>query len=111
MDADECTLLGDAIHAMPPTAGAGANTAIVDANLLRHELCAVARDGGPILAAIGRYEEQMRRFAFKYVIDAERNLNNGINDSPLALGLTRTAFGVINRVGPLRSAMTRSIAA
>jgi hypothetical protein len=53
----------------------------------------------------------MRRFAFKYVADAERNLNKGINDSPLALGLTRTAFGVINRVGPLRRAMTRSIAA
>ncbi len=94
------TLLGDAIHAMPPTAGAGANTACVDANTLRHELNTVIRDGVPISSAIGRYEAQMRAFAFKYVAAAERNLSYGISANPLALGLTRTALSVINRVGP-----------
>jgi 2-polyprenyl-6-methoxyphenol hydroxylase-like FAD-dependent oxidoreductase len=55
------TLLGDAIHTMSPTGGAGANTALKDTA----ELCeAIVRAGGSITEeAIGQYEEAMREYA------------------------------------------------
>jgi len=59
------TLLGDAIHAMSPARGSGANTALRDAGVL-HRTLAGAAPGGPapdgqaLLAAVGGYEAQMR---------------------------------------------------
>ncbi|KAJ3017011.1 hypothetical protein HKX48_003764 [Thoreauomyces humboldtii] len=52
------TLLGDAIHPMPPTAGSGANTALGDAALLTEAL----RKGGRE-ADIAAYENEMREVA------------------------------------------------
>ncbi|SHG75170.1 FAD-dependent oxidoreductase [Streptoalloteichus hindustanus] len=59
------TLLGDAIHATSPTGGNGANTALRDADLLRHCLTEGRRD---LLGAIGDYERQM----FEYGAEAVR---------------------------------------
>ncbi|MCJ1373963.1 hypothetical protein MMC20_005193 [Loxospora ochrophaea] len=51
----QVTLLGDSIHAMPPTAGSGANVALQDAAALVNAL----KDG---ISAdrIGKYEDEMR---------------------------------------------------
>jgi 2-polyprenyl-6-methoxyphenol hydroxylase-like FAD-dependent oxidoreductase len=58
------TLLGDAIHAMSPARGSGANTAFLDAA----NLCAVLAAGGTdIVAAIGGYEAKMRDYGFAAV--------------------------------------------
>jgi len=57
------TLLGDAIHAMPPNRGSGANTALQDAGRLCHYLL----DGGRLLDAVAAYEEEMRRDGFEAV--------------------------------------------
>ena len=46
------TLLGDAIHCMPPTGGVGANTALWDAA----NLCELLKDG---VDGVARYEEKM----------------------------------------------------
>ncbi|MGW6282934.1 FAD-dependent oxidoreductase [Kribbella sp. NPDC055071] len=51
--------LGDAIHAMSPAGGEGANTAFADAALL----VAAVRSGEPIGRAVARYHEQMRAMA------------------------------------------------
>ncbi|WP_125132121.1 FAD-dependent monooxygenase [Microbacterium sp. 10M-3C3] len=58
------TLLGDAIHAMPPTFGAGANSALRDAAALTKALQDVVSDGRDLLEAIGDYERQMREEVF-----------------------------------------------
>ncbi|MEY9847266.1 FAD-dependent oxidoreductase [Streptacidiphilus sp. MAP5-3] len=56
------TVLGDAIHAMSPARGSGANTALQDAGLLCHVLTEAAPDEKSLLAAVGAYEAQMREY-------------------------------------------------
>jgi 2-polyprenyl-6-methoxyphenol hydroxylase-like FAD-dependent oxidoreductase len=58
------TLLGDAIHAMPPSFGAGANSALRDAASLVRALDDAASGRRPLLDAIGAYEEDMREAVF-----------------------------------------------
>jgi 2-polyprenyl-6-methoxyphenol hydroxylase-like FAD-dependent oxidoreductase len=58
------TVLGDAIHAMSPARGSGANTALRDAALLARELQA---GHSTVESAIGVYEAQMRGYGFAAV--------------------------------------------
>jgi 2-polyprenyl-6-methoxyphenol hydroxylase-like FAD-dependent oxidoreductase len=53
------TLLGDAVHAMPPTGGVGANTALRDAATLAGELLAAARGATSLGDAVASYERVM----------------------------------------------------
>jgi 2-polyprenyl-6-methoxyphenol hydroxylase-like FAD-dependent oxidoreductase len=61
------TLLGDAIHTMPPTGGVGANTALRDAQTLLAELTG----GAPLVEAVAAYERVMLPRGFEVV---ERSL-------------------------------------
>lgn len=58
------TLLGDAIHAMPPTFGAGANSALRDAASLATQLQRVNHGGTDVVDAIADYEHDMRTQIF-----------------------------------------------
>jgi len=62
--ASRVTVLGDAIHAMSPARGSGANTALQDAALLCQVL---TTDGSDVVAAIGEYERQMREYGYAAV--------------------------------------------
>jgi 2-polyprenyl-6-methoxyphenol hydroxylase-like FAD-dependent oxidoreductase len=55
------TLLGDAVHSMPPTGGVGANTALRDAETL----VGVLKKSG--IEGVGDYENQMREYAAEMV--------------------------------------------
>ncbi|EPS25773.1 hypothetical protein PDE_00709 [Penicillium oxalicum 114-2] len=57
------TLLGDAIHVMPPTGAMGANTALRDAADLARRIAHVGGLGGVDGALIGNYEASLREFA------------------------------------------------
>jgi 2-polyprenyl-6-methoxyphenol hydroxylase-like FAD-dependent oxidoreductase len=74
------TLLGDAIHAMSPARGSGANTALRDAALLTAELTAAARGAKPPktpVQAIGCYERQMTGYGFAAVRASRAELAGG----------------------------------
>ncbi|MFD5461906.1 FAD-dependent oxidoreductase [Kitasatospora sp. NPDC127059] len=63
------TLLGDAIHPMPPSAGQGANTALRDAELLCRSLTAVHRGEAEPATAVEEYELLMLDRGFAAVAD------------------------------------------
>ncbi|MCX2715352.1 FAD-dependent oxidoreductase [Mycolicibacterium sp. J2] len=58
------TLLGDAIHAMPPSFGAGANSALRDAAALTAVLARIAAGETGVLDGIAVYEADMRAAVF-----------------------------------------------
>jgi 2-polyprenyl-6-methoxyphenol hydroxylase-like FAD-dependent oxidoreductase len=64
------TLLGDAIHAMTPTLGRGANVAMRDGALLARGLRAVAKGEIRLGDALKIYEENMLRYGFQVVREA-----------------------------------------
>jgi salicylate hydroxylase len=59
-EAGAITLLGDAIHAMSPAGGLGANTALCDASVLAEKLAGAARGGESLTEAVRAYESNMR---------------------------------------------------
>jgi 2-polyprenyl-6-methoxyphenol hydroxylase-like FAD-dependent oxidoreductase len=72
-------LLGDAAHAMEPTLGQGANSAIVDAAVLTLEL-----GRSPVDDALARYEERRRPAVTKVQRNADRLARMSRLQSPLA---------------------------
>ncbi|MEU7898715.1 NAD(P)/FAD-dependent oxidoreductase [Nonomuraea sp. NPDC049152] len=100
------TLIGDAIHNMPPTAGVGANTAILDARLLTHNLVEYVNGRMSMAEAVGGYESEMRDYAFKAVALAMRNLKMGVSANPVQRAFTKTLFRFFNAVPPIRRRMT-----
>jgi 2-polyprenyl-6-methoxyphenol hydroxylase-like FAD-dependent oxidoreductase len=58
------TVLGDAIHAMNPSRGSGANTALQDAGLLCRALTGQLPSDAAVRTAIGGYEERMREHGY-----------------------------------------------
>ncbi|GAA3455116.1 FAD-dependent oxidoreductase [Dactylosporangium matsuzakiense] len=67
------TVLGDAIHAMSPAGGSGANTALMDAALLAGALIRADRGEEPLLAAVGGYEARMREYGYAAVAASTQN--------------------------------------
>jgi 2-polyprenyl-6-methoxyphenol hydroxylase-like FAD-dependent oxidoreductase len=76
-------LLGDAAHAMAPTLGQGANSAMVDAAVLAIELSA----GGPLLGALERYELRRR----PPVLRVQRRADGAARMAAIQSGLPRAA--------------------
>jgi len=73
------TLLGDAIHAMSPAGGSGANTALRDAALLADELAAAARGEKALLQAVGDYERRMTDYGFAAVRASRTQSRGGLS--------------------------------
>ncbi|MGV9385571.1 FAD-dependent oxidoreductase [Nonomuraea sp. NPDC003707] len=66
------TLLGDAVHTMPPTAGAGANTALADAATLADEILSAARGGKSLVEAVAAYQAIMLPRGFAAIDNSRR---------------------------------------
>ncbi|HEV2371302.1 MAG TPA: FAD-dependent monooxygenase [Streptosporangiaceae bacterium] len=71
--ASRVTVLGDAIHAMSPARGSGANTALQDAGVLCRALTdPVPSDDTALLIAIGGYQEQMREYGYAAIAASQQ---------------------------------------
>ena len=92
------TLLGDAIHAMTPYRGIGANMALEDAVRLKRALVAAARGERDLFEAIGGYEDAMRDYAFRAVRNSLQAMNGAVDAGPLRLTLQRAMFRAIDRL-------------
>ncbi|MET8146064.1 NAD(P)/FAD-dependent oxidoreductase [Sphaerisporangium sp. NPDC005288] len=75
----QVTLLGDAIHAMSPAAGAGANLALRDAAALTAALA----HGGPLVPALRSYEQEMIDSGFAAVRISAANGARVLGQDPL----------------------------
>lgn len=96
------TLLGDAVHSMPPVGGLGANTALRDANLLCRKLTSVDRGAELLLPAIHDYEAEMREYGFDAVRAALRETRRGVSDNRIALAAFKTMLRVSQTIPPLK---------
>lgn len=102
------TLLGDAIHSMPPTGGVGGNMALRDANLLGRKLKDVHDGGSPLLTAIHEYEVEMIEYGFAAVRSSLKTTRQGISDNRGSLAAFKTILRVCQAVPPLKRLMFRN---
>jgi 2-polyprenyl-6-methoxyphenol hydroxylase-like FAD-dependent oxidoreductase len=103
------TLIGDAIHAMTPYRGIGANVALKDAVGLRDAIIAAQSGEARLLDAIADYEARMRDYGFKAVQSSLKAMRQTTAQGPVAMALSRTVFRVINRLPPLKRQMARGL--
>ena len=82
--ASHVTLMGDAVHVMPPTGAHGGNTALRDAALLADRLQAGRRDGASVREAIGEYQREMIAYAFREVENSVAMLRRNNVTNPVA---------------------------
>ncbi len=95
--ATRATLMGDAVHVMPPTGAHGGNTALRDAALLAEKLQDAARRGESLEQAIKTYQEEMVAYAFKEVVSSTTMLRRSTIRNPLV------RFAMLRAVPWLRS--------
>jgi 2-polyprenyl-6-methoxyphenol hydroxylase-like FAD-dependent oxidoreductase len=95
------TVLGDAIHVMPPIGGLGGNTALRDAHLLSRLLPAVER-GERGLPAVAQYEAEMRDYGMAAVRYALEQAGQLLSPGAPATMAARAFFRLCAAIGPLR---------
>ena len=98
------TLLGDAIHYMPPVGGMGGNTALQDAQRLCAALAA-ADGAGPLATALRDYQAEMLDRGVKTVRGVRLYTRMAISRSRLLRTTARAFFRLCGAVGPLRRAV------
>jgi 2-polyprenyl-6-methoxyphenol hydroxylase-like FAD-dependent oxidoreductase len=96
------TLLGDAIHSMPPVGGLGGNAALYDAGALRRALIAANRGENELLPALAEYERAMLNNGFAAVRAATMYLRLATLPSRAVRTIARTFFRLCGAIPPLR---------
>lgn len=101
--ASTVTVLGDGVHAMPPTAGMGAATAIQDAARLTTELTAACRREKTVTTATRDYENDMRGYAAAAIAASMRPVGwiHGTN-TPFGALVARAALPALAGLAGLR---------
>jgi salicylate hydroxylase len=104
------TLLGDAIHAMTPYRGIGANMALKDAVRLCTALTAAHAGRRALIEALHAYETEMIDYGFRAVRLSLEAMQRAMPDGRLRLAVSRGFLRTVNRVPPLKLRMFRAMA-
>jgi 2-polyprenyl-6-methoxyphenol hydroxylase-like FAD-dependent oxidoreductase len=99
------TLLGDAIHAMTPYRGIGANIALKDAVRLCRALKMANRAERPVIDAIRDYETDMIDYGSRAVRTSLHAMNQAVMEGRVQSMLSRAALRIINCTPPLKRRM------
>jgi 2-polyprenyl-6-methoxyphenol hydroxylase-like FAD-dependent oxidoreductase len=99
------TLLGDAIHAMTPYRGIGANVALKDAVRLCRALTMANRSERPVIEGIRDYETDMIDYGFRAVQTSLHAMHQAVMEDQARLMLSRAVLRIINCVPPLKRRM------
>jgi 2-polyprenyl-6-methoxyphenol hydroxylase-like FAD-dependent oxidoreductase len=99
------TLLGDAIHTMPPLQGLGGNTALRDAAVLCHHLIEADRGRADLLAALHSYESAMLEYGFEAVRRSVQVTDGVASTSTLGRFAFRSVLRAADRFPPLHGAL------
>ena len=99
------TLLGDAMHYMPPVGGMGGNAALHDAHLLCQALRLVTRGEQPHDEALQRCEAEMRQHGFDAVRASLLYTRLAISQFRPLRTVARSFFRLCGWVPPLRRAI------
>ncbi len=75
------TLIGDAVHVMPPFGGDGGNVALRDAAVLGDKLASAFAGETSVEAAVAAYQREMVPYAFK-AVDASARMMRRLTASP-----------------------------
>ncbi|KAH7303249.1 FAD-dependent monooxygenase [Stachybotrys elegans] len=114
-DSTNATLIGDSIHTMTPGLGVGANTALLDAQILADCLVRAVQGQGDLVSAVAEYEKQMHSYAWRRV---EKSLDRFNKDDAvyqpglkgtIATMMMRTGMRVVNALPPLKRMVAESI--
>jgi 2-polyprenyl-6-methoxyphenol hydroxylase-like FAD-dependent oxidoreductase len=97
------TLLGDALHNMPPFRGIGGNTALWDAAKLREALIAVDQGERDLLEALADYEKAMIDHGFRAVRASLKDMARFHAEGFIARSMTKAFFRTLDRVPALRT--------
>jgi 2-polyprenyl-6-methoxyphenol hydroxylase-like FAD-dependent oxidoreductase len=96
------TLLGDALHNMPPYRGVGANAALWDAAALRQALAAAGRGEVELLKSLADYERAMIDHGFQAVRGSLRDMARFHSERWLDRTLTRGFLRAVDAVPALQ---------
>lgn len=108
--ASRVTALGDAVHAMPPTGGQGAATAILDAADLSSRLHGVVADDVTPVVAVHDYEHAMRPRAARAVAESVEPLGwIRTGATPLGSRAFRALAPVVAGSASLARRLSRSV--
>jgi len=99
------TLLGDALHNMPPFRGVGANTALWDAAVLHKALVAVDNGEKHLLRALAAYERAMIDHGFRAVRTSLGDMARFHAENWIERTLTKFFFRALDLVPGLRNAV------
>ena len=98
------TLIGDALHHMPPVGGMGGNAALHDASLLCDTLLSV-KDRNQLLTSLHSCETEMLRSGFRAVNSSLLYTKLAISQTPLMRQVAKLFFRSCGLIGPLRRAI------
>ncbi len=95
------TLLGDALHSMPPYRGVGANAALWDAALLRETILGQGAEA-PLLTRFAEYERKMIEHGFRAVETSLAAMRRFHAEGAFERFATKAFFRAADRVPALR---------